>query len=174
MIRDLNGQPDVQDAIREECAWLQRHVGGHPSQSAEEEILLVLWPPMVALDFFQLQPVRAALDSLLLREHTHPMAAVSRSRVLAIEEMLLAKNKAYGNSAIEPVRVFSTASSREQILVRLDDKVSRLVRGSAAGEDVIGDMIGYLILLRVCDRIARLPARAASRDVCDHRRISPS
>ena len=66
-----------------------------------------------------------------------------------LADLLIAKNKAYGNSAIDPVRVFSDASPEEQILVRLDDKLSRLKRGSAAGEDVITDLMGYLILLKV-------------------------
>lgn len=67
----------------------------------------------------------------------------------AIKAELLKKNAAYGNSATDPVRVFSKASNEEQILVRLDDKLSRLARGHNAGEDVIFDLIGYLILLRV-------------------------
>lgn len=71
----------------------------------------------------------------------------------ALKEMLLAKNRAYGNSALEPLRVFSKADPVEQILVRLDDKLSRLARGSAAGEDVEQDLMGYLILLRVARKI---------------------
>lgn len=67
----------------------------------------------------------------------------------AIKAMLLEKNRAYGNSALDPVRVFSLASPEEQILVRLDDKLSRLQRGEAAGEDVVLDLIGYLVLLRI-------------------------
>lgn len=68
----------------------------------------------------------------------------------AIREMLLAKNKAYGNSALDPLRVFSRASTEEQIRVRLDDKLSRLKRGSGVeAEDVEADIIGYLVLLRV-------------------------
>ena len=47
------------------------------------------------------------------------------------------------------VRVFSRASVVEQLLVRIDDKLSRLARGSAAGEDVERDLMGYLVLLRV-------------------------
>lgn len=70
----------------------------------------------------------------------------------AIKKLLLAKNLAYGNSAIDPVRIFSKASAEEQILVRLDDKVSRLVRGEAAGEDVLLDLVGYIVLLRVARR----------------------
>lgn len=70
----------------------------------------------------------------------------------ALAEMLIAKNLAYGNSALDPVRIFSMASPVEQIRVRLDDKLSRLKRGSAAGEDVITDLLGYLILLRLAER----------------------
>jgi hypothetical protein len=40
----------------------------------------------------------------------------------------------------------------EQIKVRLDDKLSRLIHGSAAGEDVVLDLLGYLILLRVATK----------------------
>lgn len=74
-----------------------------------------------------------------------------------LRDMLIAKNRAYGDSALDPVRIFSHASAEEQILVRLDDKISRLARGSDAGEDVTLDLLGYLVLLR----IAR--ARAAAK-----------
>ena len=67
----------------------------------------------------------------------------------ALKALLLEKNAAYGDSALRPVRIFSRASTVEAILVRLDDKLSRLSRGSAAGEDVILDLLGYLILLRI-------------------------
>ena len=71
----------------------------------------------------------------------------------AVREMLLAKNRAYGNSALDPVRIFSTAPAAEQIRVRIDDKLSRLARGHAAGEDVQQDLIGYLVLLRLAERM---------------------
>lgn len=69
-----------------------------------------------------------------------------------IGTMLKEKNRAYGNSALNPVRVFSKADPVEQIKVRLDDKLSRLQRGSAAGEDVEKDLLGYLVLLRIARR----------------------
>ena len=70
-----------------------------------------------------------------------------------IKEMLLAKNRKYGNSALEPVRIFSKASAAEQILVRLDDKLSRLRSQQAdEDEDVISDLTGYLILLKISQR----------------------
>ena len=68
----------------------------------------------------------------------------------AIKEMLLAKNRKYGDIALNPVRVFSKADAAEQIKVRLDDKLSRLRSSqSDEDEDVIADLIGYLILLRI-------------------------
>lgn len=70
-----------------------------------------------------------------------------------IRDMLLSKNKAYGNSALDPVRVFSRCSAKEQILVRIDDKLSRIQRGSSLGEDTVKDLIGYLVLLRVAEKM---------------------
>lgn len=67
-----------------------------------------------------------------------------------IKDMLVAKNKAYGDSAIDPVRIFSKSDSLEQIRVRIDDKLNRIVRGREYGnEDVITDLIGYLVLYKV-------------------------
>lgn len=68
-----------------------------------------------------------------------------------IREMLIEKNRQYGDSALNPVRVFSKASPREQLLVRIDDKISRLARGQHAGEDTVNDLIGYLVMLRILD-----------------------
>ena len=70
----------------------------------------------------------------------------SRTRLL-LEDTLVAKNRAYGDSARRPVRVFSSASPVEQIRVRLDDKLSRIERGDDAGEDTVLDLMGYLVLL---------------------------
>ena len=78
--------------------------------------------------------------------------AAVRAECSALADMLISKNAAYGNSALDPVRVFSRASTEEQLLVRLDDKLSRLVRGHAAGEDVERDIMGYLVLLRIARR----------------------
>ena len=69
-----------------------------------------------------------------------------------LAEMLKAKNRQYGNSFADPVRIFSKAAPEEALLIRIDDKLSRIARGDAAGEDTILDLIGYLILLRVLHR----------------------
>jgi hypothetical protein len=70
--------------------------------------------------------------------------------VSEIREMLIAKNRAYGDSALEPVRVFSKAETIEQLYVRIDDKLSRVKRGHEyPGDDTISDLIGYLVLLLI-------------------------
>lgn len=67
-----------------------------------------------------------------------------------LAEMLIEKNKAYGNSALNPVRIFSQASTEEQLLVRLDDKLSRLQRGHEyQGDDTLKDLLGYIVLLLI-------------------------
>jgi len=68
----------------------------------------------------------------------------------AVSEMLYEKNRKYGNSALEPKRIFSRASATEQIKVRIDDKLSRLAAAETdEDEDVVMDLLGYLVLLRI-------------------------
>jgi len=67
-----------------------------------------------------------------------------------IAHMLVKKNIAYGNSALDPVRVFSKAGPREQLYVRIDDKLNRLMKGTDyPGDNDIDDLIGYLVLLKI-------------------------
>jgi len=67
-----------------------------------------------------------------------------------IGELVVQKNIAYGDSAVDPVRIFSKANPIEQILVRLDDKLSRFARGQEyPGDNDIDDLMGYLILLKI-------------------------
>lgn len=69
-----------------------------------------------------------------------------------IADLLIAKNKAYGDSALNPVRIFSKASRIEQLNVRIDDKISRIQRGTDFGdEDTVRDLIGYLVLRLIAE-----------------------
>lgn len=64
--------------------------------------------------------------------------------------MLVTKNKSYGNSALDPVRIFSRSDPVEQLNVRIDDKISRIMQGEEyPGDDTELDLIGYLILKRI-------------------------
>lgn len=78
-----------------------------------------------------------------------------------LANFLIEKNKSYGNSALDPVRIFSSSSTMEQILVRLDDKLSRIKKSGGLiemgkdgeneylQEDVVLDIMGYLIILEI-------------------------
>ena len=69
-----------------------------------------------------------------------------------VKNLLLEKNMKYGDSALNPIRIMSQASNIEQILVRIDDKLNRLKQGNNLlfdDEDVIMDLIGYYVLLKV-------------------------
>jgi hypothetical protein len=68
----------------------------------------------------------------------------------SIAHMLIEKNIAYGDSALDPVRIFSKADPAEQLRVRIDDKLSRLMKGTEyVGDNDIDDLIGYLVLLKI-------------------------
>lgn len=72
----------------------------------------------------------------------------------ALKAMLIDKNRKYGNSALDPLRIASRASAEEQLLVRIDDKLSRLKSAQPdETEDVWLDLIGYVVLLRVARRV---------------------
>lgn len=87
-----------------------------------------------------------------LRERAHQCVNGQEilEQCLGLAEMLIEKNIAYGDSALNPLRVFSRGmDASAQILVRIDDKLSRIARGSAAGEDAVLDLLGYLVLYRI-------------------------
>jgi hypothetical protein len=72
-----------------------------------------------------------------------------------VKDLLLRKNKQYGNSALEPMGIFAKGSAEELIRVRIDDKLNRLLQGDDSietDEDIILDLIGYLVLLLISMR----------------------
>mgnify|MGYP003117313251 CR=1 FL=1 len=68
-----------------------------------------------------------------------------------IKTLLLEKNLKYGNSAVEPINVFSKLDNAAAICARIDDKLSRIANSGLndATEDTLDDLIGYLILLKI-------------------------
>jgi hypothetical protein len=83
-----------------------------------------------------------------------PPFAIQVEEVLEqIQKMLIDKNRKYGNSALEPLGVFSQLSAKQGLLIRIDDKLKRIKNGSLEkdDEDVVNDLIGYLILLKISD-----------------------
>lgn len=70
-----------------------------------------------------------------------------------VARLLLEKNAAYGDSAANPLRVFSRVDASAGCRVRIDDKLSRIARGAGehADEDTRRDLVGYLALLHAIE-----------------------
>ena len=78
-----------------------------------------------------------------------------RATIREVEDLLIRKNQQYGNSALEPTGIFAKGSAEELIRVRIDDKLNRLLQGDdsiESDEDIILDLIGYLVLLLISMR----------------------
>jgi hypothetical protein len=72
---------------------------------------------------------------------------------LSVAEMLVKKNISYGDSALNPMRLFASSDSVEQLKVRIDDKLNRIKNAQGfAGDNDIDDLIGYLILLKIANQ----------------------
>ena len=69
----------------------------------------------------------------------------------AVISMLLEKNKAYGDSALNPANIFAKGTAIDNLCSRIDDKLMRIKNKGISDktEDTINDLIGYLILLKI-------------------------
>jgi hypothetical protein len=89
-------------------------------------------------------------DDLYLHSVGAPSGRAIWQACHSIAQMLIDKNIAYGDSALSPVRIFSKSDPAEQLRVRIDDKLSRLMKGTEyIGDNDIDDLIGYLVLLKI-------------------------
>ena len=69
----------------------------------------------------------------------------------AMKDLLLYKNQKYGDSAINPKKIFYKGDSTNSILIRLDDKIGRVMSNTEEKPRVndVADIIGYCTLLLV-------------------------
>ena len=68
-----------------------------------------------------------------------------------LSNLLIKKNKAYGDSALNPAGIFSKLEASEALKIRLDDKLKRIqnVGVSDETEDTLMDCAGYMVLLMI-------------------------
>ena len=71
-----------------------------------------------------------------------------------IRDLLITKNNAYGNSALEPINVFSKGSAVDSLCARIDDKLARIKNSGLndVTEDTLLDLSGYMVLLIIAKR----------------------
>jgi hypothetical protein len=65
------------------------------------------------------------------------------------KEFLKEKNRRYGDSALNPIKIFSKVESDNQICIRLDDKLSRIANADKFRQNDISDVFGYIALLLI-------------------------
>lgn len=69
----------------------------------------------------------------------------------AMKNLLLYKNMKYGDSALNPKKIFYKGDSVNSILIRLDDKLGRVISNMEDKPRVndVADIIGYSALLLI-------------------------
>lgn len=61
-------------------------------------------------------------------------------------DLLVYKNRKYGNAALQPINIFYKGGANEAIDVRLDDKISRIKNAPEKRKNDLVDVAGYLVL----------------------------
>jgi hypothetical protein len=64
-------------------------------------------------------------------------------------EFLKEKNKRYGDSVINPVKVFSKVEPENKACIRLDEKLQRIINSTELRKNDVSDTFGYLALLMI-------------------------
>lgn len=75
----------------------------------------------------------------------------------AMKDLLLYKNQKYGDSAINPKKIFYKGDATNSILIRLDDKLGRVMSNTEEKPRVndVADIIGYCVLLLISMGVTR-------------------
>ena len=69
----------------------------------------------------------------------------------SLRDVVLEKNKRYGDSAFNPPNVFSKLDAQSSIKIRLDDKISRIKNSNEVRKNDLSDVVGYCVLLCIAN-----------------------
>ena len=80
----------------------------------------------------------------------------------AIRDLLLYKNQKYGDSALNPKKIFYKGDARNSILIRLDDKLGRIMTNTDNTPRIndVADIIGYCTLLLISMGVTQTDIKA--------------
>ena len=80
----------------------------------------------------------------------------------AMWELLLYKNQKYGDSALNPKKIFYKGDARNSILIRLDDKLGRIMTNTDNTPRIndVADIIGYCTLLLISMGVTQTDIKA--------------
>ena len=79
------------------------------------------------------------------------MESKIRLQMQELTDLLIRKNKSYGNSATHPANIFSKGNAVDSLCARIDDKLMRISNKGINPDtmDTIDGLIGYLCLLKI-------------------------
>ena len=99
---------------------------------------------------FDLKEVNKMADMLLSVGESDTQQKI-KNVMDAMKDLLLYKNQKYGDSAINPKKIFYKGDSTNSILIRLDDKLGRILANTEDKPRVNDtvDIIGYCTLLLI-------------------------
>lgn len=109
----------------------------------EQKICLIMIHMMVML-------LTLEKYKLLLINDKDKFNNLVNEKINELVDHVIEKNRKYGNSALNPIRIMSSLSTVEQLYIRLDDKLNRMInRQNDEDEDIPFDIAGYFILIYV-------------------------
>ena len=101
-------------------------------------------------------PLRATKHKIALPtadrlEKETPTQQKIREIMDALKDLLLYKNQKYGDSAINPKKIFYKGDATSSIQIRLDDKIGRIESNPDSRPRVndVADIVGYGALLLI-------------------------
>lgn len=74
-----------------------------------------------------------------------------------VSEVLIEKNRKYGNAALEPIGLFYKGDSTTSITIRIDDKISRVKNAEVLRKNDMFDLLGYTLLLGISQNYWNIP-----------------
>lgn len=75
----------------------------------------------------------------------------------SVSEVLIEKNRKYGNAALEPIGLFYKGDSTTSISIRIDDKISRVRNAEELRKNDMFDLLGYSLLLGISQNYWNIP-----------------
>lgn len=82
----------------------------------------------------------------MIGKQTEETREAIRATGESLTELLLEKNRRYGDAALHPPRIFGKSNATDSIGVRLDDKLGRVANAPEPRRNDVADIMGYLVL----------------------------
>jgi hypothetical protein len=76
-----------------------------------------------------------------------------------VSDVLIEKNRRYGNAALEPIGLFYKGDSTTSITIRIDDKISRVRNAGELRKNDMFDLLGYSLLLGISQNYWNIPEK---------------